>query len=407
MRGIAIIAMLLVIRGEAQEQQPIVSHERKLWLEYMDKVARPVLYHLAKDELKEKMPVELSERTDNSASRSQVAYLEAFGRTLSGMAPWLNLEGGDLEEVTLRKEYREWALRGVANATNPAAKDYMVWDKGQSLVDASFLAFAFLRSPWLWEHLSQGVQKQVIAALEKTRGTVPVYSNWILFSGLIEAFFCKYHLDYDPVRIEYAIREFANHWYVGDGMFSDGMDFHMDYYNSIVIHPFLAAILQVMNTSNHGYTWFASRFDTINKRYAVILERLINTDGSYPVLGRSITYRAGVFHHLADMALRKSLPPSLSPGQVRCALSAVMKRTLDGPSTFNSEGWLNMGLYGRQPGLAEFYITTGSLYLCSEIFLPLGLPDTDPFWAEPDQPWTAVKIWKGMDVPADHALDLR
>ena len=125
-----------------------------------------------------------------------------------------------------------------------------------------------------------------------------------------------------------------------------------------------------------------------------------------PAYGRSITYRGGVFHHLADMALRKKLPQSLKPAQVRCALTAIIKKTLEAPSTFNKDGWLNIGLYGNQPGLADAYITTGSLYLCTNIFLPLGLPATDEFWSLPPEQWTSVKIWSGKDMPADHALDL-
>ena len=107
------------------------------------------------------------------------------------------------------------------------------------------------------------------------------------------------------------------------------------------------------------------------------------------------------------MAYKKALPASISPAQVREALTAVIKKTLGAPKTFDQNGWLNIGLYGAQPGLADFYTTTGSLYICSNVFLPLGLPETDEFWSAKPEPWTAVKIWSGMDVPADHALELR
>lgn len=59
-----------------------------------------------------------------------------------------------------------------------------------------------------------------------------------------------------------------------------------------------------------------------------------------------------------------------------------------------------------KPNLADFYINTGSCYLASVVFLPLGLPDTDPFWTDKPETWTAVKIWNGEDVAADHAMDL-
>ncbi|MEI9944645.1 MAG: DUF2264 domain-containing protein [Chitinophagaceae bacterium] len=381
--------------------------DRQLWLSYMDKVARPVMMNLAADKLKEKMPAVLSPTIDNAESRSKVMYLEAFGRTFSGIGAWINAEGGSKEEITLRTQYREWSLKAIANAVNPSAKDYMQWNGGQPLVDASFLALGLIRCPWVWQHLDTIVQRQVITALATTRNALPVYSNWLLFSAMIETFFCNYDLPYDAVRIDYGIREFSQHWYTGDGMFSDGEQFHLDYYNSYVIQPYLNTILAIISKKRNTYSDFMLQFEKISKRYAEIQERLINADGSFPVTGRSIVYRSGAFHHLADMSLRKKLPASLKPAQIRSGLTAIIKKTMEAPSNFNATGWLNIGLSGHQPGLADVYITTGSLYLCSEIFLPLGLADTDEFWSAPAEPWTSVKAWSGQNAPADHALDIR
>ncbi|MDP4271614.1 MAG: DUF2264 domain-containing protein [Bacteroidota bacterium] len=392
------------ISAKKQKTQPI--NERQLWLIYMDKVARPVIKNIAEDQLKANMPIVLSPKIDNPENRTKVAYLEAFARTLCGISPWLNLEGGSSDEVALRNQYRTWALKGIANAVNSEAKDYLQWKGGQPLVDASFFALALVRCPWLWENLSDTTKQQVVTALKSTRPTVPVYSNWILFTGMIETFFCKYGYEYDPVRIEYGMREFSEHWYTGDGMFSDGMNFNLDFYNSYVIQPYLNNILDVISSKNKSYNGFKAKLDKISKRYADIQERLINADGSFPVIGRSITYRGGAFHHLADMSLRKQLPEDLAPAQVRCALTAVIKKTLSAPKTFTDKGFLNIGLCGSQPTLADFYINTGSLYLCNTIFLPLGLPETDEFWSAPSAPWTAAKVWNGQDVPADHALEL-
>ena len=54
--------------------------------------------------------------------------------------------------------------------------------------------------------------------------------------------------------------------------------------------------------------------------------------------------------------------------------------------------------------MSEDYINTGSQYLCCAVFLPLGLPASDPFWSAPDQDWTNKKAWSGIDVGADKAL---
>lgn len=82
---------------------------------------------------------------------------------------------------------------------------------------------------------------------------------------------------------------------------------------------------------------------------------------------------------------------------MRGALEAVIRRTLEAENTFDANGWLQVGLCGVQPCLAENYISTGSLYLCSTAFLPLGLPASDPFWSDPDAPWTMCKVWSGVN----------
>jgi hypothetical protein len=94
----------------------------------------------------------------------------------------------------------------------------------------------------------------------------------------------------------------------------------------------------------------------------------------------------------------------VSPAQVRGALTAVIRRTLDAPETFDRDGWLRIGFCGHQPGVGETYISTGSLYLCSVAFLPLGLPAGDPFWADPAAPFTQQRAWSGQPFPIDHAL---
>ncbi|MEO5889042.1 MAG: DUF2264 domain-containing protein [Ferruginibacter sp.] len=379
--------------------------DRQFWLTHLDKLARPVLTNLANDKLKENMPVLLSGTTDNATVRKNASYLEAFARLLSGIAPWLNLEGGTAAEQALRNEYRQLALRSIANAVDPAAKDYMEWQAGgQPLVDASFMAFGLLRCPWLWEHLTEKTRKQVMEAFLLTRKVKPGNSNWLLFSGMIEAFFCKNNYPWDEMRVDLVLRQ-MDKWYVGDGVYSDGEHFHWDYYNSYVIHPFLDQVVTIVNAKSNAYQWLADKIKARSERYAVIQERLVNADGSFPATGRSLVYRGGAFHHLADMAWKKKLPLSLKPAQIRSALTAVIKKTMESPATFTTNGWLNIGLYGAQPGMADTYNTTGSLYLCAVILLPLGLPETDIFWSAPAEMWTAKKVWSGIDIPNDHAVD--
>jgi hypothetical protein len=140
-------------------------------------------------------------------------------------------------------------------------------------------------------------------------------------------------------------------------------------------------------------------------RYAEIQERLISPEATYPIVGRSIAYRCGAFQSLAQMALQKTLPEHVSEQQVRAALYSMIKKQFEAPNTYDANGWLTIGVYGHQPGMGDYYISTGSLYLCAQAFLMLGLPSTDSFWNGDDQDWTTKKVWKGVEVPIDHAME--
>ncbi len=377
--------------------------DRSYWLAEMNRIASPVLNHLAKGTLKKEMPVEAAKGQE--ADRKEVTYLEAFGRTLTGIAPWLALKEVSGEEKALQDKYIRLSRQAMQQAVTPDAADYMNFTKGsQPLVDAAFLAHALLKAPDVLYHpLDADIKRNLLIALRSTRVITPGYNNWLLFSAMIEAFFLSVGEEWDAMRVDLSLKKHGE-WYLGDGTYGDGEEFHWDYYNSFVIQPFLLDIVDVIAAKTGKYTDFKSSLLKIARRYADIQERLIAPDGSYPAIGRSIAYRFGAFQLLAQMALRQQLPPSIEPAQVRSGLTAVIKKVLAAPGTFDKNGWLKIGLYGSQPALGEGYISTGSLYLCSAVFLPLGLPASDLFWSGPARPWTSKRIWSGENLTADSAL---
>lgn len=349
------------------------------------------------------MPVEAPH--GNTADRRQYTYLEAFGRLLAGIAPWLQSGGSTDSEKKHCARFADLARAGVAMAVDPASPDFMNFNQGgQPVVDAAFLALALVRAPnELWKKLDAKTQANVIKALQSSRVILPGFSNWLLFSAMIEAALAMMGAWWDPMRVDYALHE-VNSWYKGDGMYGDGPEFHWDYYNSFVIHPMLLNILDIVGERNRTWSALHPRITKRSQRYAVILERLIAPDASFPAIGRSLSYRFGAFHLLAEMALRRDLPDSLAPGAVRSGLTAVMRKMLNAPGVFDRDGWLTVGFYGHQPSIAEPYISTGSCYLCSTAWLPLGLPASDPFWSAPAAPWTSQKVWSGEAVSPDEAL---
>ncbi len=403
-----VLGAVNVSAAESLAQAPALTRagpdDRKYWVSTLEKLASPMLGHLAKRELRKVMPVETS---GNATDRSKYTYLEAFGRLLAGMSPWLGAQGLDGAETALQKKFIELAHRSLDASTDPASPDFMNFTNGgQPLVDTAFLAQAILRAPSvLWDPLGTRVKKQMVEALKSSRAfPTPTDSNWVMFAAMVEAALLKMGEPTVADRLENCLRHMLG-WYLGDGAYGDGECFHFDYYNSFVIQPMLLDVLEVLRQKDRRFE--PAREVVLNRarRYAAVQERLIAPDGTFPSLGRSVTYRFGAMQLLAQISLMRELPEPIKPAQVRCALTAVVRKMIEAPGTFDENGWLRIGFCGHQPSLGERYISTGSLYLCSTGLLPLGLPPDDPFWSAPPAPWTSQRLWSGESLPADHALE--
>ncbi len=374
--------------------------DRAFTLATLQRVAGPVLAAAAEGRLKTSLPVHPWEK-----DRAAFTHLEAFARTLMGVAPWLELGPDDSAEGRQRAVWVERAVHGVANITDPQSPDFLNFSQqgGQPLVDTAFLAHALLRAPTqIWGRLTPPQRAHVLDALRASRAIKPGQSNWLLFSAMVEAALWEFSGECDFAPIETAVARHLE-WYVGDGTYGDGPVYHWDYYNSYVIQPMLVDVLRVCGRRGHPLGAHLPAVLARARRYAVVQERLISPEGTFPVIGRSSAYRFGALQHLAQVALQHELPAELKPAAVRGALTAVIRRMIEAPGTFDAGGWLQVGAVGHQPSIREGYIATGSLYLCTAGLVHLGLPPDDPFWTEPAEAWTQQKIWNGTDIAADHA----
>jgi hypothetical protein len=387
----------------AAAPQTAPESDRQYWLRTLTKLAEPVLRNLAAGTLKRNMPVECV--TGEVADRRKYTHLEALGRLLAGIAPWLEASLEASSERDLQQQYAGLARDAIRNGTDPKSPDFLNFHEGsQPLVDCGFLAQAVLRAPnALWKKLDEGTRRNLAAALISSRVITPGFNNWLLFAATVEAALFMMGERSDAMRVDYAVRQHQQ-WYVGDGMYGDGPQFHWDYYNSFVIQPMLVDVLRAMGGTNRAWQALLPATLTRARRYAAIQERLISPEGTFPVIGRSIAYRCGAFQLLSQMALLNELQPPLTGPRVRSAVTAVIRRTLEAPGTFDQDGWLTVGFCGHQPHLGESYISTGSLYLCATVLLPLGLKPTDAFWTGAAEDWTSKRVWRGEDVAADHAI---
>ena len=404
----------LNVTGLAQKQKkqttivlPVVptgEQDREYVTKLLYRIAYPIVHNMAEGTLRKNLPLEKG--PGYYLNVLKVTHMEAVGRTMAGIAPWLALTDDDTKEGVMRKQLREELLKGLPNIVNPDHPDYLNFrTEQQPIVDAAYIAQAFLRATkQIWDPLDSITKQRFISEFKALRTRKAAYNNWLLFSGITEAFLLKIGEQADPVRMDIAFRKMKE-WYVGDGYYKDGEKFAMDYYNSYVIHSMLADMLTVMVEKKQASV---KEYDEALKRmirFAELQERMISPEGTYPPIGRSITYRTAAFQALAQVSLMEKLPEYIKPAQVRCALTKVMHNIFDTKGTFSDDGWLQLGLAGHQPEVADQYTSTGSLYICTIGFLALGLPASNPYWTNPYADWTSKKAWSGQSVKKDYKVE--
>ena len=384
------------------EEQVPVWEDRIFWVETLQKIALPVLINLKKDSLRKTMLLESS-----SVEGKKFAYLEAFARVFNGIAPWLELGPDESEEGRLRERYIYLTIEAISVAVNPKKNDYIFYSEPkQSLVDMALFAQGLLRSKnQIWLNLPMDVQAKIIEELKNTRLIAPYDNHWLLYTSIIEAALLEFTGECDKERLLYAIHKFRDEWYIGDAIYSDGPDHVLNYFNSIFIHPLLNDILMVMRKYGLSDGEFLDLQLMRSSRLASQLERLISPEGTFPVVGKALSYRTGIFHTLSQVALLKILPRNIEPAQVRSAMTKVLRNFFEGNQNFANGNWLILGLNGHQLDIAEKDINTGSLYICCAIFLALGLDANDPFWADEPAEWTSLKAWNGRITQKDQPIN--
>jgi len=404
--GAAAAGAALLTASQAASATP--GQQRAYLLNLLQQMAEPVLESMSNGQLKQKFSLEVSPTW--GSRDSLVAYLECFGRLMSGIAPWLALPVDDTAEGRLRQRLQQQALQSYANSVDPASPDYLKW-KGQSqaLVDSAYFTNALMRAPKaLWEPLDAVTKGRIVAEIKGLRRFEVPNINWLLFAAMNEAWLLSIDEAHDPMRMNAAIRR-INEWYVGDGWIKDGEAFHFDYYCSYVMYPMLIEVLEVL-VAKRGPFWGGKPVELLAQanrraqRYCEHLERMVGPEGSYPPIGRSLTYRTAVFQPLALLAWRKQLPASLPEGQVRSALHAAHVAIWGGPSNFNKDGYLNIGFRGAQPELGDPYSNNGSMYIAAAGLLALGLPASDSYWTAPAQDWTQKKAFSSRTFPKDYPV---
>ena len=288
-KSVLLVALMLVsVHVVAKNDKESQASDREVWTELCYKIAQPILENMSKGELQKNMNLELSPTWDGRDKR--VAYMEAFGRLMAGISPWLALPDDESKEGRMRKQLRDWAILSYKNAVNPDSPDCLLWEgPTQILVDAAYIAESFIRGyNSLWMPLDEVTKERYINQFVALRRINPLYTNWLLFSSTIETFLHKVGAKADYYRIDSALRKISE-WYIGDGWYSDGPSFAFDYYNSFVIHPMFFELKFCVFMPGYIKTQSFVR-QTCDKHHALTSCTLLHSQG---LKGR-VFLRAGV-----------------------------------------------------------------------------------------------------------------
>lgn len=391
-----------------KKETPVIEEKSPIWedriflISTLQKIAFPVLSNLANESLRKKMPNESA-----TVDGKKFTHFDAFARVFNGIAPWLELGVDASEEGKLREKYIYMALEAISNSINPRSNDYIfVVESKQSLVDVALFAQGLLRAKnQIWLNLPVKVQAKIIQELKNSRIIAPYENHWLLYTSMIEAALLEFTGECDKERLVYGVRKFRYELYMGDSIYSDGGDFEVGYYNSLFIHPLLNDILTVMRKYNLQDGEFLDVQLMRSSRLASQLERVISPEGTYPLIGKFLSYRCGIFHLMSQAALLQLLPKNINPAQVRSALTKVLKTQFSNNNNFDSDGWLIIGMNGLQTDISDINTNTGTLYSCCAIFLPLGLNMDDTFWKAPFAQWSSLKAWNGDSIPQDQSIN--
>lgn len=310
-------------------------------------------------------------RLDSAAAHfdQQSAEMEGFSRLLWGLAP---AQAGGADWI-------DWGpiARGLANGCDPAHAEY--WgpcsDHSQRLVELAAIGFALRLVPQkIWVPLSQEQQANVASYLLQGHACEFVDNNWLFFRLLISMGLRHVGVPVDRA-LDIQARERIEAFYLGEGWYRDGDFPRADHYIPFAFH-YYSMILAALDDGPDAQTY--------RERAGQIAGDICHwfaDDGAGLCFGRSMTYRfaiAGFFGGLGVIG-DKAIPAGRRKGFYLRNLRWWSKQPFAA-----RDGVMPVGYGYPNLMMAENYNSGQSPLWALKAFLPLMLPDDDPFWSSPE-----------------------
>jgi hypothetical protein len=249
-------------------------------------------------------------------------------------------------------------------------------------VEAASIALVLqLTRPWLWDRLDDAVRDRVVAWLATVIGQPYPPINWVWFRIVVESFLREAGGPWSAADVEEDLAVHASLRRPG-GWISDGDERAYDHYTGWALHlyPLLwTHLFDVTGTLCPGslrHQWAADLRDYLDDAV-----RLVGTDGSPLLQGRSLVYR---FAAAAPFWVGAFTGTSrLSPGLTRRVAGGMVRHFADRGAP---DGLLTLGWQHAWPAMRQAYSGPGSPYWAAKGMLGLALPAHHPVWTDVEEP---------------------
>ena len=314
----------------------------------------------------------------------RVASMEAFSRLLWGVTPLL--AGGS------EPQHFSFYLQAIKNGTNPHHADYWgdVGPYDQRIVEmAAYGLLLALAGETVLAHFTETEKENLWRWLKQCETQDIPDNNWHFFPILVQVGFHYCGMPTNPQALEahFAAME---HYYLGDGWYSDGPGRPRDYYISMGFHFYGLIYAKLMAGVD------PQRCATLRERAARFSSDFIHffaEDGAAIPFGRSLTYRfaEAAFWSAAAFAGLEVFSPGVIKGIVLRHLRWWLKQPM-----FDRDGVLSVGYSYPNLAMAEDYNAPGSPYWALKTLLVLALDEGDAFWQAAELPLPPL--------PAQHTI---
>ena len=338
----------------------------------------------------------------NDASRVDLANFTAhYGQRVAGMEAFSRLLWGAIPLLAAGDEPPQFSfyLQAIKNGTDPAHAEY--WGEAapydQRIVEmAAYGLLLALAGDKVLVHFTAQEKDNLWRWLKQSEAQDIPDNNWHFFPILVQVGF-----HYSGMTVNHAALEthFAamEHYYLGDGWYSDGPGRPRDYYISMGFHFYGLIYARLMAQVDPARSALLRQRATL---FAADFIHFFADDGAAIPFGRSLTYRfaQGAFWSAAAFAGLEVFPAGVIKGLVLRHLRWWLQQPI-----FDRDGVLSVGYSYPNLVMAEDYNAPGSPYWGLKTMLVLALDDDDPFWQAQELPLPERAASHSI-IPADQII---